>query len=97
MERGYPFAELTGRWRVEKHLVGSEFDIDIVATLKGNAFSRWLFAMVAKPQFKTVLIDLADAWAARMEREAGTAMTGKKSGRPSDGCKAIGGSRPNRG
>jgi len=26
---------------------------------------------MAKPQFKTILIDLADAWAERMEREAG--------------------------
>lgn len=78
----YPFAELTGRWRVEEHPVGSEFHIDIVATLKGNAFSNWLFATVAKPQFKTILIDLADAWAARMEREARTKTTGERSTRP---------------
>ncbi|MGP1397674.1 MAG: SRPBCC family protein [Inquilinaceae bacterium] len=68
----YPFAELSGRWTVEKHPVGSEFDIEIVAALKGNALSRWLFATMAKPRFKTILIDLADAWAERMEREART-------------------------
>lgn len=66
----YPFAELTGRWTVKDHSVGSEFDIEIVATLKGNAASKWLFATMAKPQFKAILIDLADAWADRMEREA---------------------------
>ncbi|SFR98547.1 SRPBCC family protein [Yoonia litorea] len=74
----YPFAELTGRWRVEEHPVGAEFHIDIVATLKGNRFSKWLFAAVAKPQFKTTLIDLADAWAMRMEREAGTRASEQK-------------------
>ncbi len=66
----YPFAELTGRWTVNEHTVGSEFDIEIVATLKGNAASKWLFATMAKPQFKAIIIDLADAWADRMEREA---------------------------
>ncbi|NNK67406.1 MAG: SRPBCC family protein [Rhodobacteraceae bacterium] len=77
----YPFAELTGRWRVEAHPVGSEFHIEIVATLKGNGFSKWLFATAAKPQFKTILIDLADAWAARMEREAGTSIAAELSAR----------------
>ena len=66
----YPFAELSGRWTVNETPVGSEFDIEIVATLKGNAASKWLFATMAKPQFKGILIDLADAWANRMEREA---------------------------
>ena len=66
----YPFAELSGRWTVAAHPVGSAFDIEIVAVLKGNALSKWLFATMAKPQFKTILIDLADAWAERMEREA---------------------------
>lgn len=66
----YPFAELSGRWSVEKLPAGSEFKIEIVAVIKGNAMSRWLFATMAKPQFKTILIDLADAWAKRMEREA---------------------------
>jgi len=67
----YPFAELSGRWSVDEHPAGSEFDIEIVAVVKGNALSRWLFATMARPQFKTILIDLADAWAERMEREAG--------------------------
>ncbi|WP_298937472.1 SRPBCC family protein [uncultured Ruegeria sp.] len=66
----YPFEELSGRWTVVEHSVGSEFDIEIVATLKGSAASKWLFATMAKPQFKAILIDLADAWADRMEREA---------------------------
>ncbi len=66
----YPFAELSGRWTVEEHSAGSVFAIEIVAKLKGGALSRWLFATMAKPQFKAILIDLADAWAARMEREA---------------------------
>lgn len=66
----YPFAELSGRWTVEERQAGSEFDIEIVALLKGNALSKWLFVAMAKPQFKTILIDLADAWAERMEREA---------------------------
>ncbi len=66
----YPFAELTGRWSVDEHPAGSEFHIEIVAAVKGNALSRWLFSTMARPQFKTILIDLADAWAERMEREA---------------------------
>ncbi|WP_299401962.1 SRPBCC family protein [uncultured Roseobacter sp.] len=68
----YPFAELSGRWRVEPRQSGSEFDIRIVAKPKGNALARWLFVMMAKQQFKTILIDLADAWAARMENERRT-------------------------
>jgi hypothetical protein len=67
----YPFAQLSGRWTVKEHPAGSEFDIEIVAEVKGNTLSRRLFATVAKPQFKTILIDLADGWAARMERDAG--------------------------
>ncbi|GGX42156.1 hypothetical protein GCM10007385_07180 [Tateyamaria omphalii] len=66
----YPFSELSGRWTVEAQPTGSEFDIKIVAALKGNVLSKWLFATMAKPKFKAVLIDLADAWAKRMEREA---------------------------
>lgn len=66
----YPFAELSGRWTVNEHGAGSVFDIEIVATLKGNVLSKWLFATMAKPQFKAILIDLADAWADRMEQEA---------------------------
>lgn len=66
----YPFAKLSGRWSVRPHEMGARFDISIVIALKGNALSRWLFATMAKPQFKTILIDLADAWAARMEQNA---------------------------
>jgi hypothetical protein len=66
----YPFEDLNARWRVEERPLGSQFDIKIVVKLKGGALSRWLFSTMAKPQFKAILIDLADAWAARMEREA---------------------------
>ncbi len=66
----YPFAELSGRWSVEDREQGSEFNIKIAAVLKGSALSKWLFAKMAKAQFTAILIDLADAWAERMEREA---------------------------
>ncbi len=66
----YPFSQLSGRWTVEEHPNGSEFDIEIVAVLKGNTLSKWIFSRMAQPQFTGILIDLADAWAERMEREA---------------------------
>ena len=66
----YPFNGLTGRWSVEEHPLGSEFAIEIVVVVKGNALSRKLFALVSAPHFKAILIDLADAWADRMEGEA---------------------------
>jgi len=66
----YPFAKLTGLWTVEARPAGSEFDIQIVAVMKGNVLSRWAFYVMAKSQFETILIDLADAWAARMEAQA---------------------------
>ncbi|WP_299726500.1 SRPBCC family protein [uncultured Tateyamaria sp.] len=66
----YPIAELSGRWTVEQHPLGSEFDIQIIAEPKGNPVARWLFSAIAKQQFKGVLIDLADGWATRMESEA---------------------------
>ncbi len=66
----YPIGELKGRWSVKPAQDGSEFDIQIVATPKGNAITKWLFVTLAKQQFKTILIDLADGWAERMENEA---------------------------
>lgn len=66
----YPISELSGKWLVKPVGNGSEFSIEITAKPKGNPLTRWVFTMVAKHQFKAVLIDLADAWAARMEREA---------------------------
>ncbi len=74
----YPFAELSGRWSVDTHPAGSEFHIEIVAAVEGNALSRWLFATMARPQFKTILIDLAEAWAERMEREAGNQQSAQR-------------------
>ncbi len=77
----YPIAALQGRWSVTPMAKGTAaFTIDINARPKGNALQRRLFMALAGPQFKPVLIDLADAWAARMEREAALsapmAMTG---------------------
>lgn len=66
----YPIADLKGQWSVEPKGTRSEFAIDIEARPKGNAIVRALFAFAAKRQFTTVLIDLADAWSDRMEREA---------------------------
>lgn len=66
----YPLAEVSGRWSVEQRQTGSEFEIQIIATPKGNAAAKLLFGLVAKQQFKAVLIDLANGWAVRMEKEA---------------------------
>lgn len=66
----YPISDLQGRWSVESKGSGSEFTIDIEATPKGNLIMRTLFVLAAKRQFAGVLIDLADAWSDKMEREA---------------------------
>lgn len=66
----YPISDLQGRWSVAPKGAGSEFSIDIEAMPKGGFISRMLFSSLAKRQFKSVLIDLADAWSRRMEREA---------------------------
>ena len=68
----YPYliATLSGRWSVERRAIGSAFDIEIVAKPKGSVLSQWLFVTMAKLQYKTVLVDLADGWAKRMEKEA---------------------------
>ncbi|WP_108882291.1 SRPBCC family protein [Anderseniella sp. Alg231-50] len=68
----YPISDLQGRWSVEPKGPGSEFSIDIEAKPKGGFLSRALFASVARRQFKSILVDLADAWAKRMEHEART-------------------------
>ncbi len=70
----YPIAALQGRWSVAPDGAGAVFAIDIAARPKGNGLQRWLFHRLAARQFKPVLIDLADAWAARME---GAALTGQ--------------------
>ena len=67
----YPFAELSGRWSVVPNEGGSAFSIVIHATLKGNWLMRTFFLIVGTRQFQTILIDLADAWAARMKIQAG--------------------------
>lgn len=66
----YPISELQGRWSVNPNNSGSKFSINIEAKPKGGFVTRTLFSSLARRQFKTVLIDLADAWAERMEREA---------------------------
>ncbi len=66
----YPISELSGKWLVKPVRDESEFSIEIIAKPKGNILTRWLFTLIARQQFKTVLIHLADAWASRMEREA---------------------------
>lgn len=66
----YPLSEVQGRWSVVPKGRGSTFDIHIRAVPKGGLFSRTVFVLVANRQFKAVLVDLADGWAERMEREA---------------------------
>ena len=66
----YPLSALSGKWSVEAMDEGSEFSIEIVATPKGNIVTRFLFLSMAKIQFKSVLLDLADAWAIRMEKDS---------------------------
>ncbi|WP_298965508.1 SRPBCC family protein [uncultured Roseibium sp.] len=66
----YPISDLHGEWVVEGNGSGSKFAINIEAEPKGNFLVQTLFKLMAKRQFKAVLADLADAWAARMEREA---------------------------
>lgn len=66
----YPISELNGRWSVTQTETGSQFAIDILARPSGGILQRTLFSLVARRQFRAVLIDLADAWARRMETEA---------------------------
>ncbi len=68
----YPISDLHGEWSVETTGSGSKFTIAIEAEPKGNIVTRNLFKLAAKRQFRVVLADLADGWAARMEREART-------------------------
>ncbi|WGH78576.1 SRPBCC family protein [Jannaschia ovalis] len=66
----YPISDLHGTWSVARDGEGSKFAIAIEARPKGDFLTQTLFKTAAKRQFKCVLSDLADAWAARMEREA---------------------------
>lgn len=66
----YPISDLRGCWSVAPKGTGSEFSIDIEARPKGGFLARTLFSLLAKRQFKTVLVGLADAWSRRMEHEA---------------------------
>lgn len=66
----YPFAGLSGRWSVAPLAKGAEFSIVLTARAKGNAAARAIFGVVARMKFRPVLIQLAEAWAHRMEAEA---------------------------
>lgn len=66
----YPIEDLQGRWSVTPVENGAEFAIDITARPKGNALARLLFSLATRLTFQKVLINLADAWSDRMEREA---------------------------
>ncbi|MEO1159917.1 MAG: SRPBCC family protein [Pseudomonadota bacterium] len=68
----YPISDLKGRWSVAPKGAGSEFSIEIEAKPKGGIVSRTLFTWMAKRQFKSVLVDLADAWSRRMECQTKT-------------------------
>lgn len=65
----YPISELRGRWSVQTKGSGSEFVIDIEARAKGDFLMQKMFKLAATRKFKTVLTDLAEAWADCMERE----------------------------
>ena len=66
----YPISDLRGLWSVEAEDSQTAFTIHIEATPKGGLLTRTLFKAAAKSKFKAVLIDLAEAWAERMEHEA---------------------------
>jgi ribosome-associated toxin RatA of RatAB toxin-antitoxin module len=68
----YPFENLQGHWSVAPLECGAEFAINITAKPKGNFLTRTLFMTIARLRSKAVLIDLADAWSDRMERETKT-------------------------
>jgi len=66
----YPFSALLGRWGLRERGDSTEFYIHILATPKGGWLARKMMLVITRMTFQKVLIDLADAWAARMEREA---------------------------
>lgn len=68
----YPIRDLSGRWSVVPGENGTEFAIDISAMPKGSFLTKLLFTIATRLTFRKVLIDLADAWSNRMEREAKT-------------------------
>ncbi|MDU8941873.1 SRPBCC family protein [Ovoidimarina sediminis] len=61
----YPIADLHGVWSVEEEDGGAAFTIHIEAVPKGSVLTRALFRLAARRQFRAVLADLAEAWAAR--------------------------------
>ncbi|MEM0949057.1 MAG: SRPBCC family protein [Pseudomonadota bacterium] len=66
----YPLSDLQGEWSVEPMQTGSKFTVRLEATLKGNAIGQAALRALAKRKYRAVLADLADGWAARMERAA---------------------------
>lgn len=65
-----PFSALQGRWGLTERGARTEFFIHIKARPKGGWLARQMVLLATKSSFKTVLIELADGWASRMEREA---------------------------
>jgi hypothetical protein len=65
----FPFNSLHARWSLEAVRNGTEFTIRIEAAVKGNGFARRLFYFLSKRSFEDILVELADAWAERMESE----------------------------
>lgn len=71
----FPFKSLQGRWSLEPVREGTGFSIRIEAAVKGNGFARRLFYFLSKRPFEDILVELADAWALRMESETAVPAT----------------------
>ncbi len=66
----YPFAKLHGTWLLEQGVDAPVFSIKIKVTPKGGALAAITMFTLSKASFHGILIDLGEAWAARMEKEA---------------------------
>lgn len=64
----YPFAAVAGRWSLEPVNDGTRFSILITVVPKGGALARYGMYLVSKRQFAGILTEIANRWAARMER-----------------------------
>lgn len=64
----YPFKKVKGRWSVQPVGKGSEFTIVITVEPK-NGFTSFMMRMVGFRNIRALMINLADRWAERMERE----------------------------
>lgn len=66
----YPFAKLHGQWTLQQGADAPMFSIKIRVTPKGGALTAIMMFTLSKASFHGILIDLGEAWAARMEKEA---------------------------